>query len=183
MSTDRTIEFSVPALTSSCSYYRLIFNQMCCHSEILNRIANAFWLNTSFTELEICNEQEMKLKRQYSHVHTMLQSQREGWRFWEWKRKKMTDLILLSIDGVVFLSIFSLCINPHIDYQNIGIHQQKQGCSGVRLIFGGPLISGLIALCVDKASGKAEISAGFPTNTQYMPWLCKWHANQLQFSD
>lgn len=106
MRTDRTIAFSVPALKCSCSYYRLIFNQMCCHSEILKRIANAFWLNTSFTDLEVCNEQEMKLKRQYSHVHTMLQSQRDGWRFWGWKGKKMTDIILFFIDGIVFSVYF-----------------------------------------------------------------------------
>lgn len=82
-----------------------------------------------------------------------------------------------------FSLFFPLCINPHIEYQNIGIHWCKQRCSGVRLIFGGPLISGLIAPCVDTASGVAEISAGFPTDTQCMPWLCKWHANQLQLSD
>lgn len=183
ISTDRTIEFSVPALRSSCSYFQLIFNQMYCHSEMLKRITDAFWLYPSFTELEVCNEQEMKLKWQHSHVHAMLQLQSDGWRFRGWKWKKMTDLILFSINVVVFRSIFSLCINPHIEYQNIGIRRCKQSCSGVRLIFGGPLISGLIALCVDKASGMAEISAGFPTDTQCMPWLCKWHANQLQFSD
>lgn len=70
--------------------------------------------------------------------------------------------------GVVFADFF-LCISPHTEYQTISIGCFKQRCSSMRLISLGPLISGLIAQYADKVSGMVEISAGFPTDAQYMP--------------
>lgn len=78
------------------------------------RITNTFWLYPSYTELEVCNEQEMKRKWQYSHVQAMLQSQRDGWRFRVWTWKKVTDLILFSADGVVSSVYFFPSASTHI---------------------------------------------------------------------
>lgn len=126
-------------------------------------------------------------------TYAMLQSQHDGWRSQGWTWNKRTDLISFSAGSVglffccrffVFIFFFSPIIFSPLHQptycvwdSDIAIHWCKQSCSGLRLIFGRPLISGLIAPCIHTVSGVVEISAGCRLES-----VCPYYANDMPIS-